>query len=183
MELLAQVLCADAEPLLSAVACSPALLRALMTAPEAWPAAGGAPGHAPIGGPAAAGGASALATRWGRVVSAVLLRCGRKLVGWLEVQRTHDLAWSRDLYSRTSGGSRVASTCLGNAPFLTFWTRMGLPGLSKLLRADLSAGFMTLSHVCSVIGVASLGCQHKPMGGCPPWMGMRKPCPRVSCFQ
>ena len=80
------MLCADAEPLLSAIACSPALLRALMTAPEAWPAASGPPGHAPTGGPAAAGGASALAIRWGRVVSAVLLRCGRELVGWLEVQ-------------------------------------------------------------------------------------------------
>ena len=93
--LLAQVLCADAEPLLSAVACSTALLQALMTAPESWPAAGGPLGHSPIGAPPAAGGASALASRWGRVLSAVLLRCGRELVGWLEVQITHEQSGQR----------------------------------------------------------------------------------------
>lgn len=92
-----QVLCADAEPLLSAVVTSAPLLRLLLGAPEAWPflilptggpasgAGGAAGGPAPLTAGAAAA-AAALAGRWARVVTAVLLRCGRELLGWLEVR-------------------------------------------------------------------------------------------------
>lgn len=92
-----QVLCADAEPLLSAVAASAPLLRLLLGAPEAWPppvpptgspapgAGGAAGGPVPLTAGAAAA-AAALAGRWARVVAAVLLRCGRELLGWLEVR-------------------------------------------------------------------------------------------------
>ncbi|KAK9832602.1 hypothetical protein WJX81_002843 [Elliptochloris bilobata] len=82
-----EVLCADAESLLLAVASSPALLRLLMTAPEAWPAGRGSPRHVPSGVPPAAGGGPALAIRWSRIVSSLLLRCGRELIGWLEGNR------------------------------------------------------------------------------------------------
>ena len=151
------MLCADAEPLLSAMACSAALLRALMTAPEAWPAAGGPPGHAPMGGPAAAGNASALATRWGRVVSAVLLRRGRELVGWLEVRMGYDLAWSRGLCSRTAGVPRVPA-CACKIVLISHSGPHGLNQAAATRLFNLSAVFM-FNHEWSVIGVASLGCQ------------------------
>ncbi len=86
----AQVLCADAEPLLAGVAASGPLLQLLMAAPEAW-----APGRGPDGGhscaPAVAAGggaasAPALAVRWSRVVASLLARCGRELIAWLEAR-------------------------------------------------------------------------------------------------
>jgi len=86
----AQVLCADAEPLLAGIAASGPLLQLLMAAPEAW-----APGRGPDGGhscaPAVAAGggaasAPALAVRWSRVVASLLARCGRELIAWLEAR-------------------------------------------------------------------------------------------------
>lgn len=71
------------------MAASAPLLRLLMGAPEAWsPGGGGASvgGSAGGPGPPPAAAAPAIAARWARVVAAVLLRCGRDLIAWLEVR-------------------------------------------------------------------------------------------------